>query len=347
MSEERTQSPSRRRRQQARERGLVARSPELTAAIGLSAAVVLLGVWGGDLTTALVAMVRDSLLAPPYDSVDVGSVTAHLQHLALVVAIPLGAVLGGVLVALVAAHQVQVGGLWVPGLVAPDPARLWGGGVGAGLGSRFARGGWLLAKSVIVVAVAAWVIRSHLPTFDRLSHLEVPTLARASGNLLQSLAYMLALATLALGLADFALQYRRLEAMLHQTSQEQREDQRAEDGDPALRARRRQLAQAWHVDPAEMLPGASLVLMGSGGLTVVLAGGPPPSRILVRGVAKGATGLRLRQAADRARLPQVNAQELAHRLSQRPTPGMPLPAQAVEELTALWPAVRPAKHGHR
>ena len=54
MSEDRTQEPSKRRRLEARERGQVARSPELTGAAGLLAASALLGIWGDDLALALV-----------------------------------------------------------------------------------------------------------------------------------------------------------------------------------------------------------------------------------------------------------------------------------------------------
>ena len=43
MLEERTQPPSKRRRQQARQHGQVAHSPELTAAAGWLAAVLLIG----------------------------------------------------------------------------------------------------------------------------------------------------------------------------------------------------------------------------------------------------------------------------------------------------------------
>src|SRR4051794_21875079 len=99
MSEDRTRAPSKRRRQLARERGLVARSPELTAAAGLLAAVVLLGVWGDDLGSALVAAVREPWLGTPSVSADLSEVVDRLRRLALGVATPLGAIVVGVLVA--------------------------------------------------------------------------------------------------------------------------------------------------------------------------------------------------------------------------------------------------------
>ena len=62
MSEDRTQGPSKQRRQQAWERGLVAHSPELTGAVGLLAASALLAIWGDDLTAALLGLVREPLV---------------------------------------------------------------------------------------------------------------------------------------------------------------------------------------------------------------------------------------------------------------------------------------------
>jgi flagellar biosynthetic protein FlhB len=335
MSEERTQNPSKRRRQQARELGQVARSPELTAAVGLLAAVSLLGFWGDELALALIGLVRESwqeaiLVADPAE------VIARLRHLMLGVAGPLFGLIGGVVVATVAAHQIQVGGLWVPGLLAPDPARLWVGGQ-IGLASRATRGAWAIVKAIILVSMAAWSIRSHLPAFRHLAELEPTALARASGGLLRNLTASLAIATLVIGLLDYLHQYRRFEAQLRLTPQQEREDQRADDGNPALRARRRRVAQAWGRDPVGTLRGAAVVLVGPSGLSVVLGGGPPPRRVIVREVARGPSGPPLRRAARRSGVPVVDAPELALRLARRASARLPLPPRLRSDLAALWP----------
>src|SRR5437016_2649185 len=129
-TEDRTEGASKPRLQQARERGQVAHSPELTAAAGLLAATVLLGVWGDDLAGVLIALVREPLSGPPIVAADPAGVVAWVRHLARAVAPPLGAIVVGAAVAALAAHQVQVRGLWVPCLLAPDPARLWAFGRG-------------------------------------------------------------------------------------------------------------------------------------------------------------------------------------------------------------------------
>jgi flagellar biosynthesis protein FlhB len=340
MSEDRTQEPSKRRRLEARERGQVARSPELTGAAGLLAASALLGIWGDDLALALIALVRDAWSGDLMVSAGSLEVVARVRQMAWGVAGPLLGILGGTLAASVLAHQAQVGGLFAPGLIAPDPSRLWTlrldeEGSGSGFMARAGRGIWSVVKAAVVVSVAAWVIRSDLAGLHRLARLEPHALARASGEMLRWTAFALALATLVLGLVDFALQYNRFEAMMRLTPDEHREDLRAADGDPALRARRRNQAKALRGDAPELFAGASLAVTGASGLIVILAGGPPPRRLTIRSSANGATGNRLRRSADAANLPLLDAPALALALARLRTPVVP--PELMAALASEWP----------
>ena len=92
---------------------------------------------------------------------------------------------------------------------------------------------------------------------------------------------------------------------------------------------------------AELLNGDSLVVTGPGGLTLVLAGGPPPRPVSLRSAVQGASGLHLRMAAEAAKLPQVAAPDFARRLIGRRAPALPLPAEILAELASIWPATNP------
>ena len=333
-TEDRTQAPSNRRRQEARERGQAAYSSELSGAAGLLAASIVLAIRGESLAASLLSIVRAPLTGAIPVSADAAAIVAHLRSVAVGLAWPLGVVLVPFALASFAAHQAQTRGLWAPVLLAPDPSRLWAVGQGGGFGTRAARGLWSLAKAVIVVSVAAWVVRADWLALHRLGGLETPDLARAAGQSLSRLLLILSAATVALGLVDFAIQHRRFEAMLSLTPDEQREDLRSTEGDPSLRSRRRRLAQFWRGDPAELLTGSTLLLTGPTGLTIVLSGGPPPRPISVKSVVNGPSGDRLRRAAGPAGVSVVSAPGLALVLSRR----RPLSPGQVAELAAVWAA---------
>jgi flagellar biosynthetic protein FlhB len=318
----------------------VARSPELTGAAGLLAATALLGIWGDDLALALIGLVRDSWSGDLMVGAEPAEVVTRVRQAVWGVAGPLLGILGGTVAVAILAHQAQVGGLFTPGLMAPDFARLWAlklddEGTSSALMDRVGRGAWSVVKAVVVVAVASWMIRSSLGDLHRLGRLDPPALAKGAGAILRSTAFALALATLALGLVDFALQHRRFEAMLRMSPDEQREDLKAADGDPALRARRRNQARALRGDAPELFTGASLAVLGASGLILILAGGPPPRRITIRSSANGATGKRLKKSAETAKLPTLEAPALALALARLRTPVVP--PELMAAVAAEWP----------
>ncbi len=254
MADERTQEPSRHRRQLARSQGQAAQSPALTAAAGLLAAVALLGAFGDEIASAMAAGFVPAIdpaggspwpLAP-----DPAAIVGRVRGAAWALAMPLGGLLLGTVAAAVAAHQAQVGGLWAPGLIAPDLRRLVGGGPGGGAATRLGRGIWGLSRSAALVAAAVVALATHRDDLARLARLDPPRLLASASGLAAAIGFDLAIACLALGLADFVAQARQFEARLRTTPDEHREEVRAAEGDPALRARRRQRSRTWIDAPA-------------------------------------------------------------------------------------------------
>jgi flagellar biosynthesis protein FlhB len=337
MSEDRTQPPSKRRRQLARQQGQAVHSPELTAAAGWLAAVVLLGIVGDGLALGLTKLVSGSLTDAASLTVDRAAMVAEVRGLVVGLGWPLGAILFGFVGGALAAHQLQVGGLWATGLLVPDPSRLWTFSSGPGLAARAERTGWSMTKALVVIVTAGWTIRAGWTEILNLGGLEGPALARGVSQVMLQLAWMLAAVLLVLGLVDYALRYRQFESMLRTTPQEQREDRRVIEGDPAARAQRRRIARTSRGDSPELLTGASLILNGVAGLTLVLGGGPPPRRVTVRTAVKGHAGMRLRRSVEARKISQVDAPDLARRLASRPSAGSPLATELIAELAAIWP----------
>lgn len=333
-AEDRSQAPSKLRLQQARERGMAAHSPELTAASALLAATLLLGVVGESLAAGLLDVVRGGRLDVLLDA---PALVERLRGAAWAVVGPVGLLMLGLAAAGVAAHQAQVGLLWTPGLMAPDVARLWGVGAGRGIAARMGRGAWSLAKSLIVLAVAAWAIRSRLDGLAGLDRLDTPALARAWAGAVRGLLATIAAAALALGGLDYAMQRRRFAAMLRLTPEQSREDQKAMDGDPSIRGRRLRMARAWRGDAPELLAGASLAVVGADGLIVVLAG-KPTGKVTVRSAADGATGAKLRRSAEKARIATIERPDLARKLARLAArPNTTLTPELMADVAAIWP----------
>lgn len=341
MSEERSQGPSKRRRELAKEKGIVARSPELTAAVGWSATLALAGFFGPKLWSALVSGLRTSTSLIEAGPIGAAELVARLRAIAWEIGGPLSAIGGGTFAAMILAHQIQVGGLWKPKLLAPDLARLVRADVA--IGSRLARGGWSLAKAALIAAVAAWSLRSSWPEAAREASIDVSGLTRAGAKLSRAVFLPAVASSLALGIVDFLAQIARIERALGMSADEVREESRAIDGDPNARSRRRLVAESWRDESTNPLAGASLVVSGSFGLTLVLAGDRPPGKIEVKAIARGASGAALRRAADRAGVARVDAPALALYLCARRVAGAALPADLAAELARIWPNDRNKK----
>ncbi len=172
-------------------------------------------------------------------SADPAGVVAHVRGLVLGLAWPLAAILAGFAAGALAMHQLQVRGLWATHLIVPDPARLWAFSSGPGLAVRAERTAWSMVKAVVLVWRPRPGRSARLDRRPAAGGLEGPALARAAGQVVLHLAWVLAAVLLVLGLVDYGLRYRRFESMLRTTPQEQREDRRVMEGDPATRAQRR------------------------------------------------------------------------------------------------------------
>jgi flagellar biosynthetic protein FlhB len=339
MSEDRTQPASARRRQVARQRGHVAHSPELTASVGWLVATAALAALSGKLTSGLASLIDRTMTTAPVVFVDQTAVVTRIRECVGSLVWPFLMVSAAFAAGAMGAHLVQVRGLWSPQLLVPDVARLWARPRREGLSGPAERILWLLVKTTCLVAVWVWSIDSAWGEILQLGCLEGPALARAAGQVLIRIEWFVAGTLLILGLVDYAIIRRRFDLILRTTPQQQREDQRVMEGDPAVRAQRYRVARSWRDELPEVVNGASLMVTGLAGLTVVLAGGPPPRRVSIRATKKGNVGLRLRHLASARNISLVEAPDLARRLARSPSAGSSVAAELSAELASIWPAV--------
>jgi flagellar biosynthesis protein FlhB len=315
---ERTEEPSPKRLQDARERGQVPRSRELTnfaTMIGGSATLVAIG---GSLAAHLSQMVRHGLAVDPQDLRDTDSMLRALGEAcisALTVLLPVF----GALIALVLLASVVLGGWnFSPQAMAPDFTRLSPlAGVKRLFGLRGASElGKALLKCAAVGGVCAGIVSWTFRDVLALAHME-PRAAIGRGAGLVSWSFVWLCASLALiALVDVPLQLFQFKQALRMTRQEVRDEAKESDGRPETKQRIRQLQQTLaRRRMMHKVPTADVVIVNPTHFAVALKYDPKQMRaprVLAKGVDLVAQNIR--RIAEEHRVPVFESPKLARAL---------------------------------
>jgi flagellar biosynthetic protein FlhB len=315
---ERTEEPSQRRLEEARKRGQVPRSRELTnfaTMIGGSAALV---ASGGALSLRMSQMVRSGLSIDPQSLLDPSSMLSALSSAcmsALAVLLPIfGTVIGLVLLA-----SVAMGG-WnfsVEALV-PDFTRLSPlAGVKRLFGLRGATElGKALLKCAVVGGVCAGIVSWIFGDVLALAHME-PRAAIGRGAGLMSWSFVWLCASLVLiAIVDVPLQLFQFKQGLRMTRQELRDEHKESDGRPETKQRIRRMQQTLaRRRMMHKVPTADVVVVNPTHFAVALKYDPKKMRA-PRVLAKGAdlVAQNIRRIAEEHRVPIFESPKLARAL---------------------------------
>lgn len=238
--DQRTEAPTPKRLQDARERGEVPRSRELTGAAVMLAGSAALLLLGGDMAGRLGALMRGALSAQVLGH-DAPGPAELLGQALLDTGIALAPFLGAVTLAAIAAPAL-LGGWVVSGkALAPSAARL---NPMAGLGRMFGATGIAellksLAKFLLVGGAAAAAIAWMLGDMMRLGAMALEPAVRSSARLLSTAGLIVCLPLLVIGAADAPFQAWSHRRRLRMTRQELREELKETDARPEVRSRLR------------------------------------------------------------------------------------------------------------
>jgi flagellar biosynthetic protein FlhB len=315
---ERTEEPSQKRLQDARERGQVPRSRELTNFATMIGGSAMLVAVGGSLASHLSQMVRHGLVIDPQNLRDTDGMMRALGEAsmsALTVLLPVfGALIGLVLLA-----SVLLGGWnFSPQAMAPDFTRL---SPLAGLKRLFGlRGATELGKALmkcavvggVCAAIVSWTFRDVLA----LAHME-PRAAIGRGAGLLSWSFVWLCASLALvAIVDVPLQLFQFKQSLRMTRQEVRDEAKESDGRPETKQRIRQMQQTLaRRRMMHKVPTADVVIVNPTHFAVALKYDPKQMRaprVLAKGVDLVAQNIR--RIAEEHRVPVFESPKLARAL---------------------------------
>jgi len=253
---QRTEQPTSLRLAEARRRGQVARSRDLTAVLVLIGGLVLVGIAGPRLLVGLAEMTAALLDGGEALAADPTAVGDLLWSWAAPVLQTLGLVCGAVVVVAITANLLQVGPLMAAERIRPDFSRL---SPAEGWRRLLSLRSWVRAALGLVriaaVTVVAWItIAGRLREIVSAPRLPAGRLAAEAGKLAWSVGLRVAAVMLALAGVDYLYQRWQHRQDLKMTRHDLAEDLRHMEGDPHVRRRRRQLLRRRHarlVRPAD------------------------------------------------------------------------------------------------
>jgi flagellar biosynthetic protein FlhB len=337
-----TEAPTAFRRRELREQGTVLRSPDVTAALSFLAALLVLRLAGPHSLRRLLDTMSALMALPDLPSagpaVMVRWLTFWLAE-GMKAALPLA--LACLLVGL-AANFAQVGFLATARPLSPDITRLNPISGAARLFSKrlIVETFKALIKIALIGLVAFGALRRHLPSLTGLANMHVTAAGTAVAGMVFETAARVCVIFIVVAAIDYLYQRFEFEQKIKMSREELREELKRTEGDPHIRARRRQryretIFQA--VTPA--IREANVVITNPTTYAVALRYDRREDAAPVV-VAKGRhqVAQRILRIADRLGIPVVQSPPLARALYRSVRVGQEVPAalyRAVAEILVV------------
>lgn len=355
QDQDRTERATPKRERDAREKGQVARSRELTTAVLVAGGAAVLIAKGDDMTMQAARLLREALIITPADlasTADIARVPGRILLAGLMIVAPILAL--GFAAALVG--PLMLGG-WnfsakalMPQFSRLDPM--------AGLGRIFSGRALVdlllgLLKVGVLGGIGASVLWSQRLQLAGLARMDPVSAMAAAGSIIMSLLGWLALGLGVIAVLDVPWQWYRHGKELRMTRQEVRDEFKQSEGRPEVKAKIRQVQQALaRRRMMDAVPTADVIVTNPTHYAVALRYSADRMRA-PKVVAKGADVIAaaIRDLAREHRIPIVSAPPLARALYRSVALDQEIPAalfQAVAQVLSYvyqlrrWRAGTPA-----
>jgi flagellar biosynthesis protein FlhB len=339
-AQERTEEATPRKRQQARKKGTVAQSRDLTSAVVMIALLGVLPGVLGNLGASLIQSVNRGLREIPQDA-HPSSLSNFFWELVggpIVAFIPL---VGILMAAGVATNFAQVGFVLsaetlTPNLNKLNPVQ----GLKRLFSARsFVEGGKATFKFVVFGYLAWITIQAHWDELLSLAWTQTPTALSTVGDLLYQILMKISIAWIILAVADYIFQRKQTEKQLRMTKQELKQEMKEMEQSPELRMamaqRRRKMSKGRMMDAVKS---ADVVITNPTHFSIAIkyeAGKMYAPQVVAKG--QDLIALRMREVAKENRVPIVPNPPLARQLYKKCEVGDFVPRdlfQAVAEVLA-------------
>ena len=341
--ESRTEQPTARRRQKARQEGQVPQSGEVTNAAALLGAVLALNLFGAHCFRTTVENVTGSLGGLNRVGFTPTGIAHVLREQMFTVVVAAAPIMATMAVVGVACSMAQTGWLYLPKNIRP---RLEAISPRQGLKQMFSLNAIVklftsLLKLLLVGVVVYLVLRKRLQWFVALTDYDTWGIVAVLAAVCQDIMLKIALAMILVGLLDYLYQRYKHDKKLMMTKQEKKDEFKNEVGDPKVKQRQ------WDVRIrltasriANSVPTADVVVTNPTHLAVALkwdeAGGMDAPQVVAKG--KGYVAARIKEIARDNGVPVLERKELAQALFAAVEVGMQIPGElyyAVAEVLAF------------
>lgn len=242
---EKTEAPTPRRLQEARERGQVMHSIEINAAVGLLAAAMLLQGPGRQLYNAFYDLFGTLVAGLSMTEVNDAWLGHFIYLQGAKVFLPMMQIVLVLMAVGVVSNLAQVGFVWASKRNPFDVSRL---NPLNGLKRLFSIEGLAnLLKSLLKLTLIGWVafgfLRSNVDKFYSLAQMDLRSGVTIWGGLALALVWRVAIAFLILAVADYVYQRWQFMRNMRMTKEELKEEFKSTEGDPTIKSRIKQQQQ--------------------------------------------------------------------------------------------------------
>jgi flagellar biosynthetic protein FlhB len=313
-----TEEPTPRRLEEARQRGDVAKSADFAQAAALAGTLSVLAITGTWMARNLVANLRPFLEHPDAFPLE-GAGGANVARYAVLAAAPiLVVVMAATALSGAAGNLIQTGLLFTTDKLQPKLDKI---SPMAGFQRLFGVDGLMhflraVLKIGLTGAVAWFVLRPHMHELAGLSALSPTAILPFAMTLLRPLAFAVLALLAAIGALDWLWQRQRFMDRMRMSKEELKEEFRQSEGDPHVKARQRQIRnERSRRRMMQAVPKATVVIMNPTHYAVALryeAGETDAPECVAKGMDDLA--LKIREVAEEAGVPVVEDAPLARAL---------------------------------
>jgi flagellar biosynthetic protein FlhB len=329
--QEKTEQATPKRREEARNKGQVARSTELSSVAILGVGLLALWGLGGYMREGLEAMMLGAFVGNFNATLDPGTIQRHIVGWMSAFAGILWPLFILLTIAAIAVNVAQVGVMFTGQPLQPKADRI---SPLSGLKRIFSAKGLVeLAKGLFNVGIVALVVYLTLTgertTIINMLDMEVGQILEVSVDMIMTLGFRLVLLLLALAILDYAFQRFDYEKNLRMTRQEVKQEIKQQEGDPIIRSRiraiQREMSQRRMMDD---VGSADVVVTNPTHVAVALKYDPatmPAPVVLAKG--QRLVAQRIKELARESKVPLVENKPLARALFKAVKVGDQIPEE--------------------